>query len=530
MSADVISRLIYFGDSLTDEGVMHGLTSRNIIVTVPTPDSGYSRSFTNGSVHAETATDLLDVELVSYAVGGARAVGTQTFGNYVDLRVGAQLPPGEIYRDDADPADLAFDINLSGQVGRYLADAGATPPEPDSAAAFFIGLNDYAEFAPTSPETALVEGAALVQAVVQSTIGAAASVVATGVERVLLYTMPSFRFFPLSGLRTEETLVLGDQLVAGHNAGLAAGAALLQSMGAEVGFIDIARMSAEIRADAGTFGLRADLLAQPVLLGTGGNPTLVEQPDGSYRAVFPPNPVVAGVDPDQLGFWDFVHPTGAVHGIWGVFSADSLDSETFFFGDADDTIRGTAGRDLILAGGGADRIQAASGQDAVLAGLGDDTAVGGAGSDIVAGGSGNDRIAGGRGCDVLADGAGGDLSCGERGSDLLIDGTGFDVLSGGRGNDALVFVDAMLRGGTLAQNGGVMFGGAGFDAAYLILDEDTRSAVAAELRPGAGHQGLASIGLELFGIERVVLLDPEDAVAAIATPAPLEQADLWGLI
>jgi phospholipase/lecithinase/hemolysin len=78
-------------------------------------------------------------------------------------------------------------------------------------------------------------------------------------------------------------------------------------------------MSAEIQADPGTYGLRADLFAQPALTGTGGNPHLVEQPDGSYLAAFPPNPAVAGVDSDQLGFWDYVHPTQALHGIWGIF-------------------------------------------------------------------------------------------------------------------------------------------------------------------------------------------------------------------
>jgi hypothetical protein len=106
--------------------------------------------------------------------------------------------PGEIYQDDADPDDLAFDLNLGGQIGRYLADPTASTPDEDTAAAFYIGLNDYSEFTPTSPETALAEGVALVTAAVGSTISAAAAVVLNGVDTVLLYTMPSFRFFPLS--------------------------------------------------------------------------------------------------------------------------------------------------------------------------------------------------------------------------------------------------------------------------------------------------------------------------------------------
>lgn len=525
MSDARFSRLYFFGDSLTDEGVMHGLTSRNLIVTVPTPDSGYSRSFTNGKVYAEIMVDRLDLASVNLAVGGAKAVGVQTFAAFVDARVGAQLPPGAIYQDDADPAQLGFDINLGGQAARFVT--GKKPVPKDAAAAFFAGLNDYAEFTPTSPETALAEGTALVKAVVASNVGAAAAAVVDGVSTILFYTMPSFRFFPLSGLRSDAELALGDKMVAAHNAGLTQGADLLRMLGAEVEFVDTARISAEIKADPASFGFRADLFAQPALLGTGGNPMLVEQPDGSYRAVFPPNPLVEGVDPDQLAFWDFVHPTTALHEVWGIFSARSLDSETLFFGDAADVIAGTAGRDLVLAGGGDDRVRAVGGRDAVLAGLGDDTVRAGLGGDVVAGGAGDDWIAGGDGADALADGAGRDRVWGGRGGDLLIDGTGFDLLYGGDGRDAFVFVDATLRGGALRGNGGVFHGGDGRDTAYLVLDEATADALDAGRHDQAR---LGKLGLALRDIEEVVILDADELPDAIATRAPLGEAGLWGLI
>jgi phospholipase/lecithinase/hemolysin len=525
MSDARFSRLYFFGDSLTDVGVMHGLTSRNLIVTVPTPDSGYSKSFTNGEVYAEIMVDRLDLASVNLAVGGAKAVGVQTFASFVDARVGAQLPPGAIYQDDADSAPLGFDINLGGQAARFVADKKPVPK--DAAAAFFAGLNDYAEFTPTSPDTALAEGTALVKAVVASNVSSAAAAVGEGVSTILFYTMPSFRFFPLSGLRSDAELALGDTMVAAHNSGLALGAETLRKLGAEVEFLDTARISAEIKADPATFGFRANLFAQPALLGTGGNPTLIEQPDGSYRAVFPPNPAVKGVDPDQLAFWDFVHPTTALHEVWGIFSARSLDSETLFFGDAADMIAGTAGRDLVLAGGGDDRVRTAGGRDAVFAGLGDDTVRGGLGGDAVAGGSGDDWIAGGDGADALADGAGRDRVWGGRGGDLLLDGAGFDLLEGGDGRDAFVFVDATLKGGALRGNGGVFRGGDGRDTAYLVLD-----AVTADTLDASGHNRglLDKLGLALRGIEDVVILDPDELPDAIKTRAPLGEAELWGLI
>jgi Ca2+-binding RTX toxin-like protein len=166
----------------------------------------------------------------------------------------------------------------------------------------------------------------------------------------------------------------------------------------------------------------------------------------------------------------------------------------------------------------------------VLAGLGDDTAFGGRGSDIIAGGSGRDLIAGGNGADVLADGAGNDLSRGGNGRDLLVDGAGFDILSGGCGDDAFVFAAATLMGGSLAGNGGVLLGGSGYDTAYLVLDEATRSAVTPDLHPKGGHYSIAAIGIELWGIEEVTLLDADDPVDGIATSAPIDQASRWGLI
>ncbi len=529
MALGPISQLTFFGDSLSDTGIMSTLTTDNLIVTVPTTDSGYTRSFTNGAVYSEVMAGLLTASddlgaSTSLAVGGAHAVGDLTFAEYVEARVGAQLAPGMIYRPDADPIELATVLDLRGQVARYLAD----PPAPGGAVAINIGLNDYAEFSPTSAETAVAEGTALVQSVLQSITEAALAAVGAGASQVVLYNLPDFRFFPLSTLRPEAELALGDQLLAGHNQGLAALAAGLGGLGVEAVVIDTNRISAEISADAATFGFRADLLSQPALLGTGGNPTLVAQPNGSYLALFPENPAVAGVGPDQLAFWDFVHPTAALHGVWGAFSAESLRSESLFSGAGNDHLAGTEGRDLVLAGAGNDRVVAKGGQDVVLAGLGCDRVSGGAGADILSGGSGRDTLFGGRGCDVLADGAGRDTSHGGRGDDLLIDGAGFDHLSGGRDDDAFVFVAGPLRGEALSGNGGVMLGNSGYDTAYLILDAESRAAVEAELS-GASSQILRSLGLTLVSIESVVLLDADHA-GQIETPARFEEADLWGLI
>jgi hypothetical protein len=64
-----------------------------------------------------------------------------------------------------------------------------------------------------------------------------------------------------------------------------------------------------------------------------------------------------------------------------------------------DLIRGTRGRDVIVARGGDDRIRARSGDDVICGGKGRDRAKGGRGDDWIRGGRGRDRLNGGRGDD-----------------------------------------------------------------------------------------------------------------------------------
>jgi uncharacterized delta-60 repeat protein len=67
-----------------------------------------------------------------------------------------------------------------------------------------------------------------------------------------------------------------------------------------------------------------------------------------------------------------------------------------------ETLRGTSGRDVIVAGGGRDTVRARGGRDLVCGGGGRDVLTGGAGGDRIAGGRGHDRCAGGAGRDRLS--------------------------------------------------------------------------------------------------------------------------------
>jgi hypothetical protein len=99
----------------------------------------------------------------------------------------------------------------------------------------------------------------------------------------------------------------------------------------------------------------------------------------------------------------------------GSSGSDSLDASAFTLfgvrlegGDGNDTIRGTAFNDVILADGGNDLVTAGSGNDIVFGGAGDDLLIGNAGADQLNGDDGNDRVLGGAGVDTLSGGLGND--------------------------------------------------------------------------------------------------------------------------
>ena len=69
-----------------------------------------------------------------------------------------------------------------------------------------------------------------------------------------------------------------------------------------------------------------------------------------------------------------------------------------------DRYTGTAGNDVIAAGGGADVIDGAGGFDQICGGLGDDTLRGSGGMDFIFGGPGDDDLSGGPGANVLVGG------------------------------------------------------------------------------------------------------------------------------
>ena len=243
--------------------------------------------------------------------------------------------------------------------------------------------------------------------------------------------------------------------------------------------------------------------------------------------------------------------------------------------EGDDVLLGTAGADVIEAGGGDDTIIGVEGDDIIDGGTGNDTISGAGGDDIIVGGEGSDtvsfvedtagvqvdlgagtatgagtgtdtiteveNVAGGAGDDiiigdefdnVLDGGAGNDTIIGLESDDVIIGGTGNDFLYAGAGDD---IVDAgpgddIIVGGS-GQGNDTYIGGEGNDT---ITYTSTSEGITVDLAPDGVTVDLSTgiatgiaTGGEidtdiLSGIENVVAGDGDDTIIGDANANVLE--------
>lgn len=498
--------LVYFGDSLSDDGNLYDLTSQTLAFAVPPDAQGYARKFTNGDVWPQRVAAELGAETyLNYAIGGAEAVGGQTLGDYLEM----QGLDGFI----VDWTLIDTDINLSAQVDRFLADTSGQDLS-DVTASVLIGSVDFLNFQPSvnDPDVIQLEAALLIQQMVDSVFQSVTQLLAAGVAEVVVNTIPPAAFFPIISSFDPGFQFLAGQAFAAYNQALKDAVDYLASTDANVRIIDVEVMAQEIVDDPETFGFIADL-NDSVLVDLGGD--LSDDP----------------FDFDQVAFFDEVHPTAEGHAILGMFQARSMDSEVLI-ADADhNDLCGSQGDDLVLARGGNDSVTLFAGDDVAFGGLGDDTLDGGRDDDILAGGSGDDDMIGGAGNDVLAGGSGDDNLSGGNGDDLLIDALGSDIAFGGNGDDVFLFTDAVLIGGEPGGNGSNTFnGGRGFDTLYLALAEETRAVVEDQLAESADMvEALSAIGISVEDFEAYNFVDSRMDLAHVETSAYIDDANLWGL-
>ncbi|SFE38300.1 hypothetical protein [Roseivivax sediminis] len=522
-------RLAIFGDSLSDAGEIQRLTGAVLQIPFPLAGAGYAGVMSNGPVYSQTLPTLVGVGAEVFAVSGARAIGTRPLWQILELDGPAppfdDAPIAPLLRNDADRSELSVDVNLGGQVDRFLA----TPGQPDTAAAFLIGLLDLAALDTGSP--ALVfDAIARVGGILDSTADAARRVVEAGAaDTLIFYGFPDTTFVPGTAELGAPVRVALETLIGLHLSGLQDIAKDFADEGIPSTVIDFAALTRALGADPDAFGFTAK---GPILFGSGADPDIgpPASPGGPPTLGFPRNPEVADLPPDRVQFYDELHPTTAMHDLIAVYSDAWLTRESHVRSDLGTLGLFGDGDEFVLANGGSDIVALRRGPDIALAGLGDDTVFGGGGKDILSGGSGDDSLYGGYGKDLIAGGPGDDMAKGGHGPDVLIDGAGSDLHLGRGGDDVFVWT-----GRSAPDDADTMIGGTGADTLYLAATPEAVSAFeAAQVGRSAwdialGHWKIPGLGLSVAGIETLRLYDAPSDIGG-ASPDMIEAADLWGLL
>lgn len=506
---------VFFGDSLSDDGNLFDITDGVLPDLVRNILGGPTNAVSDGPTYATYSVELLGLDSANYAVAAAQAAGERPLGELLD-----SFGISGLIQVPADDPRLDFDINLSAQIDRFQDDTIAQNLA-DTTAMILIGGNDYGALDPGAPNA---EQVALdtVNAVIASISQATMDLLDSGVYGVVLATLPPVTFFPDSNSLSPAELDLASEVFELHNTLLTETADALRDDGHYVHIIETDGIARALEDDPSSFGIIAPF-----------DDTLQD------------SDVLDDFDPDQVAFYDALHPSTAMHGVFGAATAKMLqghassgsgsgtdghiftrtdgDDAWFNAGAGDDVVLGLAGNDLLLGG---------SGDDAVFGGSGNDGVTGQGGQDIVSGGSGDDNVIGSffEGLSVLDGGQGDDLVLSGRQADVLIDGIGSDVMIGQNGDDTFIYTQASLIGGTDGVDQDRFFGGAGTDTLYVVLDTPTFAALGGDLGGGNPDAALASLRIGMHGIENVVALDGRAALSVLDGEVWYAEADLWGLI
>jgi thermolabile hemolysin len=259
MAAPPFSKIVTFGDSLSDTGYAYQLTGG---LFPPSPPNAVGR-LSNGPLWVEHLATTLGVNLHvedQYAVAGART-DTGNFNTYFGL------------------ATLA-NTGLASQVATYLQASGPAGADPAALHTVWIGSNDVF--------TTLTFGgdmnSTVVQAV-QNTVQAVVTLASHGARHILVVNLPDLGLTPFGLSLGQSFSAQLSYLTDAYNAGLQQALNALDAAGIRTIRLDAADLIRDIVADPAAFGL--------VNVTTEAS--------------------TSGDDPQSYLFWDQVHPTAAGH-------------------------------------------------------------------------------------------------------------------------------------------------------------------------------------------------------------------------
>lgn len=159
--------------------------------------------------------------------------------------------------------------------------------------------------------------------------------------------------------------------------------------------------------------------------------------------------------------------------------------------------------------------------------LGADLIEGGQGDDTIIGGEGNDTLRGQADDDVLSGGLGDDWVHGGFGNDIIFDGAGSDTSLGAEGNDAFVYFDDAVSGPGGTTDANTIDGGAGDDRLLIILSQE-RADQLSSLPISSEEDLFAALNLTVTDVEEVEIAIGLDAVIASTEDTDFGTlADLW---
>jgi outer membrane lipase/esterase len=285
-SAEPITALYVFGDSLSDQGNAFALTGGF-------PPPPYAQRASNGPVALERLAQVLGVPLVASELGGTNyaVVGATTGAVQIP---GA--PPGVTTEN---LSQITYGLpalagtSLASQVAEFM---NAGPLVDPDGALFMVwgGANDLFLNPTADAATTAV-----------ANLGASlAALYGFGARHFLVPNLPDLASAPFAQSLSPQERAGLQALSIGFNTLLAAQLNVLSSLpGIDITAFDDFAFFNGILANPGAFGFTNT--TAPCLVGT------------------PPN-VSLCADPNAYVFWDTVHPTAAVHQVLGDALADAV--------------------------------------------------------------------------------------------------------------------------------------------------------------------------------------------------------------
>lgn len=259
LNAESFGRMVSFGDSLADTGNVFYATGG----ALPPADIYANGRFSNGAVWTEYLAEDMELDLVSYALGGSLTNDQNLFY----LRWGIPIP------------------GLSSQVDLYLYHVGYNVPESDLITVV-IGANDFIGYFEQHPVGSPVQAA-------HNTLANMQKLIQGGAEHIVVLGIPDLSITPeFIADMTEDQLKQLKEAVKAHNTILKKGLyELRKAHKIDIVYVNVFEEINNIVEDPLSYGISNTSIPGYFVVGAPVN--------------IPPV--------DTFLFWDGVHPTTTGH-------------------------------------------------------------------------------------------------------------------------------------------------------------------------------------------------------------------------